>query len=81
MQLMPMDAPAEIHRWVEGGGPDRPRRTEIVVAKGPLVIMAQGLMALDPSFRRGCWITSPCGDLTPDEAEEALRRWAVGQAD
>ncbi|MEI9849665.1 MAG: hypothetical protein WDN24_01075 [Sphingomonas sp.] len=76
MQPLPMDVPAEIHRWAYGEGTGQPCRSEIVVARGPLVIMAHGLMALDPSFRRDCWITGAFGDLTAEDAEEALRRWA-----
>ena len=37
--------------------------------------MAYGLMAIDPAERDGFWITSAMGDLTPGDAEEALRHW------
>ena len=37
MMLFPMDMPAEIHRWIEDGAIGRSSRSEIVVAKGPLV--------------------------------------------
>lgn len=75
MRLLPMDLPAELHRWVIKAG-DQPCRSDVVVASGPLVIMAYGLMAIDPAERDGFWITSEEGSLTPDEAEEALRRWS-----
>lgn len=75
MQFLPMDVPAEIHRWVEDGDIDAPCRSDILVARGPLVIMAYGLMSIDPAERDGFWITSELGDLTPDQAEEALRHW------
>ena len=70
MQLLPMDVPAEIHRWVALDAQD------VVVARGPLVMMAHGLMALDPSERGACWISTEAGDLTPGDAEEALRGWS-----
>ena len=75
MQILPMDLPAEIHRWADEDASELPRRCEITVARGPLIIMAYGLMAIDPAEREGFWITSAMGDLTPGEAEEALRRW------
>ena len=70
MQLLPMDVPAEIHRWAPQDAAD------VIVARGPLVIMARGLMALDPADRGSCWITTEAGDLTPGDAEEALRGWS-----
>ncbi|RYD54318.1 MAG: hypothetical protein EOP60_07865 [Sphingomonadales bacterium] len=70
MQLLPMDVPAEIHLWVASDAQD------VVLAKGPLVIMAHGLMAIAPTDRGACWIQTPSGDLTPDQAEEALASWS-----
>lgn len=65
-----MDEPAEIHRRTG-------ERRDITVARGPLLAMARGLMAIDPGERSDFWISSALGDLTADEAEEALRRWHV----
>ncbi len=76
MRLLPMDVPAEIHRRVAKGEGER-LPGEIVVARGPLVIMAHGLMAIDASSRGDFWIHSELGDLTAAEAEESLRRWQV----
>lgn len=73
MQLMPMNMPAEIHRQIEDPGH---ARREVVVAKGPLVIMAHGLCAIDPALRPTCWITSAAGDLSAEQAEEVLRAWS-----
>ncbi|RYD97043.1 MAG: hypothetical protein EOP61_17170 [Sphingomonadales bacterium] len=70
MQLLPMDAPAEIHRWASKDAGD------VVVARGPLVIMARGLMSLSPVDRGACWITTEAGDLSADDAEAALRAWS-----
>ncbi|MBX3563759.1 MAG: hypothetical protein KF730_04190 [Sphingomonas sp.] len=70
MQLLPMNVPAEIHRWVNKDAAD------VIVARGPLVIMAHGLMALDPAERGSCWIATAAGDLSPGDAEEALRSWS-----
>jgi hypothetical protein len=70
MQALPMDIPAEIHRWVEDG-------SDVTVAKGPLVIMAHGLMSIDPAERCQFWIHSALGDLSPQQIEEALRRWST----
>lgn len=72
MRQLPMDVPAEIHRWVAQDACD------VVVARGPLVMMAHGIMALTPADRGSCWISSPMGDLTPSEAEQALRCWSSG---
>jgi len=72
MQLLPMNAPAEIHRSASNDASD------VIVARGPLVIMAHGLMALAPADRHGCWITSEFGKLSPGEVEEALRIWSPG---
>ncbi|WP_157073679.1 hypothetical protein [Sphingomonas soli] len=69
MQLLPMDAPAELHRWA-------PRAGDVLVASGPLIIMAHGLLAIPPADRRACWITTASGDLSADDAEEALRAWS-----
>lgn len=77
MQLLPMNTPAEIHRWVETGGKRRTSRSDVTVARGPLVIMAYGLMSIDPAERESFWIHSPLGDLTPEEAEETLRNWSA----
>lgn len=69
MQLLPMDIPAEIHRRIEIG--------DVVVARGPLVIMAHGLLSLDPDARDTCWIHSELGDLTPAQAQDQLKRWST----
>lgn len=77
MQLIPMDVAAEIHRMVADDRLSSDRSREVVVARGPLVIMAHGLCAIEPGLRERCWITSPMGDLSADEAEEALRIWST----
>lgn len=77
MQLLPMDIPAEMHRWVRdegGGGQDC---DEVVVARGPLVIMAHGLCAIEPALRGAFFITSEAGNLNAEEAEEVLRTWST----
>lgn len=71
MQTMPMDLPAELHRR----GSDVPDG-DVIVARGPLVIMAQGLLALDPEARKCCWIHSEAGDLDAAGAEEQLEGWS-----
>jgi hypothetical protein len=76
MRALPMDAPAEIHRWVESSESGQPGRSDVTVARGPLVLMAHGLMAVAAEMRDSFWITSEAGDLTADQAEEALRRWS-----
>jgi hypothetical protein len=77
MQLLPMDVPAELHRWLEAEGAAGANPCEMRVASGPLIIMAYGLMSIDPAERDRFWITSELGDLTASEAEEALRRWSA----
>jgi len=71
MQAMPMDLPAELHRR----GNDVPNG-DVIVATGPLVIMAQGLLALDPEARKTCWIHSEAGDLDAAGAEAQLECWS-----
>jgi len=66
MQLLPMDVPAEIRR-----------SDSVTVARGPLVIMAHGLLAIAHEARDDYTIHSPVGDLDAEQAEEALRRWTV----
>jgi len=68
---MPMDLPAELHRR----GNDVPNG-DVIVATGPLVIMAQGLLALDPEARKTCWIHSEAGDLDAAGAEAQLECWS-----
>jgi hypothetical protein len=76
MQLLPMDMPAEIHRRTMTGPVGGAIDGHVVVAKGPFIIMAHGLLSIDPAEREGLWITSPLGDLSAEEAEEALRQWS-----
>lgn len=71
MQPMPMDLPAELHRR----GSNVPN-DDVIVATGPLVIMAHGLLALDPEDRKTCWIHSDAGDLDAAGAEEQLEVWS-----
>lgn len=71
MQLPPMNLPAEIHRVDDGsGGCSR-------VARGPLIIMAHGLLSIAADRRNGFLIRSPLGELNAEQAEEVLRRWTV----
>lgn len=73
MRYFSMDAPAELHRRVcLGEDGDR------TVARGPLLIMAHGLMAIAPEHRDKFWITSTMGDLTSAEIKAALRAWQRG---
>jgi hypothetical protein len=69
-----MNAPAEIRRSIRGPEPTD-AQDEVVIARGPLVIMAHGLLALDADMRARCWISSPDGELDAHAAEEVLRRW------
>jgi hypothetical protein len=66
MQLLPMDVPAEIRR-----------NDSVTVARGPLVIMAHGLLAIAHEARGAYRICSPVGDLDAEQAEEVLRLWTV----
>jgi hypothetical protein len=71
MQLLPMNLPAEIHRVDDGsGGCSR-------VARGPLIIMAHGLLSIAAERRDGFMIRSPLGELNAEQVEEVLRRWTV----
>ena len=77
MQLLPMNIPAEIHRWIIDERHPGRRHDEVIVARGPLVIMAHGLCAIEPVMRGTCWITSEAGNLNAEEAEEVLRVWST----
>ena len=76
MQLLPMDIPAEIHRWVRDEGHPGQECDEVIVARGPLVIMAHGLCAIEPALRSAFFITSEAGNLNAQEAQEVLRVWS-----
>lgn len=66
-----MNMPAEIHRIGDAGAGDSR------VARGPLVIMAHGLLAIAAEERAGFTIRSPLGEFSADQVVEALRRWSV----
>lgn len=69
--LLPMNMPAEIHRVDDDAAGDSR------VARGPLVIMAHGLLAIDAERRSSFAIRSPLGEFSAEQVEEALRRWSV----
>ncbi|MDG2534291.1 hypothetical protein P6144_11575 [Sphingomonas sp. HITSZ_GF] len=71
MQVLPMDLPAELHRR----GSDVPGG-DVIVATGPLAMMARGLLALAPEDRDAFWIHSEAGDLDAAEAEEQVAGWS-----
>lgn len=66
-----MNMPAEIHRVDDAATGDSR------VARGPLVIMAHGLLAIAAERRGDFTIRSPLGEFSADQVEEALRRWSV----
>lgn len=66
-----MNMPAEIHRVSDGAAGKGP------VARGPLVIMAHGLLSIDAELRGGFTIRSPLGELNAAQVEEVLRRWSA----
>ena len=68
MRFVPMDMPAEIRR-----------EDSVTVARGPLVIMAHGLLAIAREARHAYRIRSPLGDLDAEQVEEMLRMWTVPQ--
>jgi hypothetical protein len=72
MQFIPMDLPAEMHR--RAAGPSAAAK-DVTVAKGPLVILAHGLMAIDPAERSNFWIASAAGRMNPTDVEAALHAW------
>jgi hypothetical protein len=47
------------------------------VARGPLIIMAHGLLSIAAERRDGFMIRSPLGELNAEQVEEVLRRWTV----
>lgn len=78
MLLPPMHAPAQIRRLpvAKDGGAESAIAERPIVAEGPLVIMAYGILALDEAEQDQFWIESPAGDLSSQEAREMLRRWS-----
>lgn len=83
MHQFPMSAPAEIHRLVQQTEAGKSSLRDVVVARGPLVIMAHGLLAIgdaaDPDGH-GCWIVCDAERLDPEEAREVLHRWGAPPA-
>jgi hypothetical protein len=73
MRPIPMNAPAELHRRVCMGA-----EGDQTAATGPLLILAHGLMAIDPAQRDRYWITGTMGDLSPRQVEAALHAWQRG---
>lgn len=67
MAALAMDMPAELNRLGKDGA--------VTVARGPLVILAHGLMAIERTQRRRFWISSAGGRMSAREAERALQRW------
>lgn len=63
-----MSAPAVLRRVEADGG-------DVVVARGPLIILAHGLMAIPPDRRDGFRISTAAGDIGPAQAEALLRGW------
>ncbi len=75
MQLPPMNAPAVLHRRLDpidrcGSVPG-----DVIVARGPLIILAYGLLSVQPADRDALWISVDQGALMPGEVEEAMRQW------
>lgn len=79
MRLLRMDTPAEIRRRVDFSTPAQSGVRDIFVAKGPLVILAHGLLAVDPHGDKGCRITGPMGDMSPAQARAMLKEWMGGR--
>ena len=78
MQYLPMDLPAEIVRRGEECELSDADVPNVVVARGPLVIMMHGLAAIDRDHHDACWISSPMGNLSASDATDMLKRWSVG---
>lgn len=74
--LLPMSAPAALYRCACAGADLCADDAHVPVARGPLIIMVHGLLAL-PEARRGEFrITSDVGDLDAVAAAEAIRYWS-----
>ncbi len=79
MALLPVDVPAAIYRRARDAEPGVAGE-ETLVAKGPLVIMAHGLMAIAPEDRDAFCIRCALGCFDAGEIEEALRGWTASHA-
>ncbi|MCD2324016.1 hypothetical protein LQ953_08335 [Sphingomonas sp. IC-56] len=75
--FLPMTAPAVLRRCT---APESSDREAAVVAKGPLIIMAHGLMAMDAAMRSEFRITSPVGEFSADDTAQLLHRWLTPRA-
>ncbi|OAN58871.1 hypothetical protein [Sphingomonas sp. TDK1] len=77
MRLPAMNAPAELRRRIVDAAPLADDRI-VVVARGPLVLMAHGLCAVEPPLREDCWIEAEGGMLTAEETMALLHHWTTG---
>ncbi|AJP71085.1 hypothetical protein [Sphingomonas hengshuiensis] len=70
-----MSAPAELRRRVDdaavGAGDD------VLVAQGPLIIMAYALTSMPDAAREACTIATAVGDYSASEAAALLRHWSL----
>ena len=66
-RIVAMNAPATLMRVVEDEA--------VMVARGPFVIMAHGLLAIPADHRDGFWIETPDGDVSAADTEAALSAW------
>lgn len=73
MHMLPMDMPAELFRRTRKDSASE----EVLVASGPLVIMAYGLLSIDAADQEAFRIVSPMGELDAGQARAALRRWST----
>ena len=73
MLFVPMHQNVEICRWIYDV---KLRRTRMTMAQGPFVMVMHGLASLPAAIRRNCWIATPMGDVSPEEAAHTLREWS-----
>ncbi len=76
MQLPPMNAPAVLHRRLGPIDACGSVPSDVIVARGPLIILAYGLLSVSPADRDALWISVEQDNLMPGEVEEAMRRWS-----
>lgn len=75
MAKIAMDEPATLCRRIGNVSPSGRDEPEMVVAKGPFIIMAAGYLALAVADRDAFCIRCAQGEVESTEVEEAMLEW------
>lgn len=80
MRLPPMHAPAELCRQSVGNATRAGEGGDVavVIARGPLVLMAHGLCAVEAGERGDWWIEADGERFSAEDTLALLRHWNTG---